>query len=72
LFFAVPYDAKKTDLRWVVEATNSLADWNLTIFDSATQFPPLADGWREFSAGNLVAPGQPLFFRLKLETVTPN
>lgn len=72
LLFAVPYDAKKTDLRWVVEATNSLANWNLTIFDSATQSPPLADGWREFSAGGLVAPGQPLFFRLKLETVTPN
>lgn len=70
--YAFPFDSKKTDLRWLVEATSSLANWNLTVFDSATQSPLPADGWTEVGAGGSLAPGAPVFYRLKLQSTSSN
>ncbi len=70
--YAFPFDAKKTGLRWQVQATSTLTNWNLTVFDSATQSPLPPDGWIEVGAGSSIAPGAPTFYRLKLQLTSGN
>ncbi len=44
--FRFRYDAGKSDLRWLVRATNDLVTWPHLLFDSATDpIPSLEDGW---------------------------
>ncbi|MEX0324559.1 MAG: hypothetical protein AB3N33_00585 [Puniceicoccaceae bacterium] len=69
LSYAVPVDPAKTDLRWLIEADSSLDQWNLNLFDSATDSPVLDDGWLEVSADGLIDPGDPVFYRLQLQLI---
>jgi hypothetical protein len=67
--FRTPFDAKKTDLRWIIQATSSLSQWNLTLFDSATNTASPVNGWIQYNANGQITPGAPVFYRLQLQTI---
>lgn len=62
--YAFPFDPAKTDLRWQVQAGTDLVTWNETLFDSAHDGLVTEEGWREVTADNLFAPGDPTYYRL--------
>ena len=62
--FRFRYDASKTDLVWKVKASDELAGWTQTLFDSTTStIPPLVDGWLSVE---LPSSGSKIFARLEL------
>ncbi len=67
LRFTIPYETAKTDLRWMVDATTSLNQWNTTVFDSSLNSATIVDGWLQVSAAGIVNPANSLFYRLRLQ-----
>jgi len=74
--FRFRYDPSKSDLAWVVRATNDLEDWSHLLFDSRTgSVPPLEDGWlplplpSSLSGGGVADPR--MFTRLEVIQVAP-
>jgi hypothetical protein len=67
--YALPFDAAKTDLRWLVNAGTQPGFLNLDVFDSSTDSTAATDGWLETSADGLIAPGDPVFYRLNLQLI---
>ena len=64
--FRFRYDASKIDLVWKVKASDDLAGWTQTLFDSTTDpIPPLEDGWLSVE---LPSTGSKIFARLELST----
>jgi hypothetical protein len=69
--FHLPFDARRDDLRILVESTSTLEDWTHAhiLFDSGADFPPTADanGW--IAIPDTLPPGDKRFYRCRISTL---
>lgn len=69
--FHLPFDARRDDLRILVESTSTLEDWTHAhiLFDSGSDFPPPADanGW--IAIQDTLAPDDKRFYRCRISTL---
>jgi hypothetical protein len=67
--FVMPFDSRKTDLRWRVETSSTFHNWTPSVFDSFVDSPTVRDGWIEIFLDVQDWSTGPQFYRLNLELI---